>query len=117
MSASGKPYGSAYKTLLRSGNIKFVKKSDGATESLLETMTKGRVYVELNSKNEPGAIHYYDNEGKRRKTIDLDHFHDKKKPHSHGGYYHAEYLGGLSSKERAMVDRVFQLWNNEKNKG
>ena len=44
-------------------------------------------------------------------------YRDKKKPHSHGGYYHAEYLGGLSSKERAMVDRVFQLWNNEKNKG
>lgn len=118
ISNSGNPYNSQYRTVLKDGNIKFVEKREGATESLLETMTKGRVYVELNSKGRLGAIHYYDSENRRTKTIDLDHSHKARQPHVHGGYYHFEYLGGLSEKEKIMVDRVKRIWKDKyKNKG
>lgn len=47
MSVKGRKYGSQYHTVLADGNIKFVEKNDRTSESLMETMTKGRVYVEV----------------------------------------------------------------------
>lgn len=114
VSVNGNIYASQYRTVLASGNIKFVEKREGSTESLLETMTARRVYVEINSRGKPGAIHYFDKKNMRVKTIDLDHRHQGRKPHSHRGYYHDVYVGGMSQKEKRMIDRVYSLWETKK---
>lgn len=114
ISKKGKKYGSEFSTLLKSGNIKFVKYNDSkSAKSPMETMTKGRVYVTVNSENKLKFITYYDTKGKRTKQIDLDRPHDKKSIHTHHGYEHAEFgTTGLSTKEKNMVKRVMEIWNN-----
>ena len=70
----GKPknkYGTQYHTILKSGNIKFVSKNDRNSESLLETMTSGRVYVTVGGKDLLQVV-YFDAQNKRSKTIDLN---------------------------------------------
>lgn len=87
----------------------------------METMTKGRVYVTLDSKGQPKHISYYDKHDKRKKQIDLTHTHfvDGKpvKPHMHKGYFHNE-KGDYepSSKEQKMIDRVLRTWHNKLSK-
>lgn len=121
ISNAGKPYGAEYKTLLKHGNIKFVSRNEGAANAPMETMTKGRVYVTVNSSNEPRFISYYDNSNKRNKTIDLGKDHYGIIPHVHHGYNHNELDGPkgatrLTKKEKEMVVKVMQLWytNNSK---
>ena len=109
-------YGTQYKTLYQSGNIKFVKKNDRNSESLFETMTRGRVYVTVGG-NDLLQIMYYDNENKRTKTIDLTHFHKGTKLHTHHGYEHNENdsikgAANLTPEEKKMVERVRKLWYN-----
>ena len=121
MSKAGKPYGSEYRTVLQSGNIKFVQRIGDSASAPLETMTKGRVYATVNAADEVKYISYYDNENKRTKTIDLDKPHKGISPHVHHGYKHNENDGpkgatGLSTKERKMVDNVLKTWYNRKSK-
>lgn len=109
-------YGTQYKTLYQSGNIKFVKKNTRDSETLFETMTHGRVYVTVGG-NDLLQIMYYDNENKRTKTIDLTHFHEKMSPHTHHGYEHNENDGikgasNFTPAEKKMVERVRKLWYN-----
>lgn len=117
ISEKGNPYGSQYKTVLKSGNIKFVEPQVEKPEPLLETMTRGRVYVLLGKKG-PKSIIYFDNEHKRNKRIDLDHFHKGMKPHTQKGYYGPEGDNGKlgannpTPEEKKMVDRITELWNN-----
>ena len=117
VSDNGNEYGSQYETILKSGNIKFVKQRPGATESLLETRTRGRIYVLIGKKG-PKSIMYYDNAQKRSKRIDLDHSHQKKKPHVQHGYYGTSDKNGkagannLTPEEKKMVDWVEKLWDN-----
>ena len=117
ISKHGKKYGTQYKTIIASGNIKFVQLRKGAQESLLETRTKGRVYV-LVGVNGPKGIMYYDNNLKRSKRIDLDHSHNGMKPHTQHGYYGNDSYNGkfgatkLTTKEKKMVARVKRLWDN-----
>ena len=119
---NGKRYGTEYRTVLKSGNIKFVKYNDStAAKAPLETMTRGRVYVTLNSAGKPAYISYYDTANKRTKTIDLDHFHAGMKPHVHHGYHHNENgspkgASALTPKERRMTERVENLWYNHNHK-
>lgn len=80
VSVKGKAYGTEYATLYQSGNIKFVRYNDGAATAPMETMTKGRVYVTVNEKNELRNISFYDKENKRYKQIDI-----AGKPHQVGG--------------------------------
>ena len=103
---------------LKVSNIKFVKYNDsGSAKSPQETMTKGRVYATVNKNGEVTAITYYDTSGKRSKTLDLNHKHDGKQPHTHHGYNHAEGgTTGLSSKEAALVDFVTKTWYNKHRK-
>lgn len=120
ISDKGKKYGSQYKTLLRDGNIKFVTKTDRTSETLMETMTPGRVYVTVGG-NDLLSIMYFDSENKRVKSIDLDHEHKKMKPHTHHGYRHFENDGpkgaaNLTTEEKKMVERVRGLWYNYLNK-
>lgn len=107
-------YGTQYHTLLESGNIKFVSKNERISESLMETMTKGRVYVTVGGK-ELLQIIYFDKANKRCKTIDLSHPHKGEKPHTHHGYEHNENdslkgFSHLTTEEKKMVERVNQIW-------
>lgn len=120
-SESGKPYGSEYKTLLKTGNIKFIRNVEGSASAPLETMTKGRVYATVNAANEVRYISYYDSTNKRTKTIDLGKPHNGMSPHVHHGYEHAERDGpkgatGLSAKERKMVEFILKTWYNRNGK-
>lgn len=119
MSKYGKSYGSQYHSLLTVGNIRFVEKSSKQSETLMETMTKGRVYA-LIDQGKVKSIYYFDKHNKRSKQIDMTNHHGKS-PHVHHGYEHNEYSSGnepvgLTLKERAMVDRVLKMWENNKRK-
>lgn len=122
ISDKGKIYGTEYSTVLKSGNIKFVKSNEsGSTKTPMETMTKGRVYVTVNNKDKLTAITYYDNDGKRTKQIDLQKAHKGMKPHAHHGYEHNENdskkgARKLTSEERKMVDRINKIWYNNRSK-
>ena len=118
ISVKGKPYGSEYTSLLTVGNIKFVRYNDSkSAKTPQETMTKGRVYVTINEKNKPVSITYYGDDGKRKKSIDLTHAHDGKRPHTHYGYEHDEGgTTGLSTKEKEMVAFVLKTWYNHQGK-
>lgn len=120
VSVKGKPYGSEYRELLREGNIKFVTKNERTSETLMETMTKGRVYVTVGG-NDLLQIIYFDAKNKRTKVIDLDHSHDDTQPHTHHGYYHNENdsargYANLTTEEKEMVARVRKLWYNRRGK-
>lgn len=121
MSAKGKPYGSEYKTVLKAGNVKFVKAVVGSATAPLETMTKGRVYVTVNADDKLKFISYYDKVNKRAKTIDLTKPHEWVLPHTHHGYNHAENnsakgYANLTTEEKKMVARVEKLWDNRNSK-
>lgn len=86
----------------------------------METMTKNRVYVTLSVEGDPKSISYYDKNNKRKKQIDINQSHHGISPHTHHGYYHNEYdspkgCAHLTSKEKAMVDRVTKIWEERKN--
>ena len=119
-SVNGNVYGSQYKTVLQKGNIKFVQKITRTSETLMETKTKGRVYVTVGG-NDLRQIIYFDKDLKRAKTIDLSHSHDGKSPHTHHGYNHnendsAKGYANLTSAENRMVDRVRKIWYNRHSK-
>lgn len=118
MSIKGKKYGNEFKSLYKISNIKFVRYNDSlAAKTPQETMTKGRVYVTVNAKDELTSITYYNKDGKREKTIDLNHAHEGKRPHVHYGYNHSENgTTGLSPKEKKLVDFVKEAWYNRNNK-
>lgn len=115
ISEKGKSYGTEYETLYQSGNIKYVQYNNGSATAPMETMTKGRIYVTVNAKNEIKSISYYDKENKRYKQIDIGHFHlvngAKIDPHTHRGYVHDEYgTYPVTSKEEKMIERVVRTW-------
>ncbi|MBR2836464.1 MAG: hypothetical protein IKE43_12255 [Coriobacteriales bacterium] len=117
MSKYGNPYGSQYHSLLTVGNIKFVEKNSKQSETLMETMTKGRVYVRVDESGKLREIVYFDNNNKRVKQIDLAHLHDGINPHTHHGYEHnendsAKGYSNLTTEEKKMVERVRNIWDN-----
>ena len=119
-SAGGNAYGSQYRTLLEVGNIKFVQKNTRESETLMETMTPGRVYVVVGG-NDLKSVVYFDNENKRVKQIDLDTPHKGVSPHTHHGYWHnekdsAKGYSNLTPEEKAMVDSVQRIWDSYKSK-
>lgn len=105
-SAKGKPYGSEFRTLLKAGDVKFVKQNSAVNaKDPLETMTKGRIYATINDDGKINAISYYGEDGKRIKTINLLHSHEQfKGEHTHIGYYHDEGgTRGLNDDEKKLV--------------
>ncbi|MDE6784123.1 MAG: hypothetical protein K2J26_01915 [Ruminococcus sp.] len=121
ISDKGKPYGTEYTTLYKSGNIKFIKKNEGSSTAPMETMTRGRVYVTVDNKGDLKAITYHDNLNKRNRQIDLDKPHRGMKPHTHHGYIHNENdsekgAANLTTEERQMVDRITKIWYNRDSK-
>lgn len=118
ISKSGNAYGSQYHALLTVGNIKFVSKNERDSETLMETMTRGRVYAHVEG-DDLKSIVYFDNENKRSKQIDIDHSHKGEQPHTHHGYNHnendsAKGAARLTPDEQAMVDRIIRIWENRK---
>lgn len=116
---NGKTYGSEYKSLLTSGNVKYVVALEGNPKAPMETMTQNRVYVTLSKDGEPKYISYYDKDNKRKKQIDLDRPHQGVSPHTHHGYNHRENdsskgFANLTPKEKAMVERVNKVWKEKK---
>ena len=82
ISDKGNKYGTQYHTILQSGNIQFISKNERTSESLMETMAKGRVYVTVGD-NDLLEITYFSKENKRYKTIGIDHPHSGIKLHTH----------------------------------
>lgn len=121
VSAKGKPYGSEFTTVLKSGNIKFVVVNEGQNNAPMETMTEGRIYATVDKKtNELKYISYYDKHNERFKQIDLQHPHNingiMTQPHTHLGYFHNEKgYRDLTEKEKKMVDRIIKTWYNKSN--
>lgn len=122
VSVKGRKYGTEFTTLYQSGNIKFVRYNDTASaKTPQETMTKGRVYVTVNSQNELKSITYYDKNNKRCKQVDItgkSHPIDGQYvlPHTHKGYEHNEKGDFfVSPKEQKMIDRVTKTWYNNLN--
>lgn len=118
ISKAGNKYGSQYHSLFTVGNVKFVSKNSRDSETLMETMTRGRVYAHVEG-DKIKSIVYFDNENKRSKQIDLDHAHAGTVPHAHRGYFHNEgnpvkKFSNLSPDEKEMVDRVTKLWENSR---
>ena len=118
ISVSGKTYGTEFKSMLTSGNIKFVVKLDGNVTAPRETMTNNRVYVTIDEAGNPKYISYYDKENKIKKQIDLDKPHMGVSPHTHHGYNHRENdtakgFSFLDTKERKMVERILEIWKEK----
>lgn len=120
VSAKGKPYGSEYHTVLKDGNIKFVKANDGSATAPLETMTRGRVYVTVNESDQLKFISYYDTSNRRVKQIDLDKPHKGVSPHTHHGYNHSENdsakgFANLTTEEKKLLEKINRIWHNRRN--
>lgn len=119
VSISGKPYGTEFKTLFKSEEIKFVI-PNGANNAKdpLETMTKGRIYATVNGEGEINAINIYGDDGKRIRSINLLHSHNEiTGEHTHIGYFHKEGgTRGLTDEEKKLVARVKRIWYNRHSK-
>jgi len=114
MSAKNNKYGSQYHTVLENGNIKFVRKNNRVSESLLETMTEGRIYVEVGGKDLLRII-AFDKNNRRNHVIERDKLSGEW--HVHNGYYHAEDGKSrhepLNDKDKILLDKVYKLWHNK----
>lgn len=115
-------YGSEYSTVLTVGNIKFVVPNLENTKAPAETMSKCRIYVTIDSKNNPHYISFYDKANKKYKQIDIrgkEHIIDGKPvlPHTHFGYIHDEHGTKVpTAKETAIIDKVLKAWHNRGSK-
>ncbi len=121
MSDKGRPYGSQYRSVLTAGNIKFLlPATKGQPETLMDTMTKGRVYVLIDRKrNVPKSILFFDSKNKRSRQVDLDGRHGGS-AHTHHGYEHNEASPNgkptrPSDKDRKMIARVLKIWQDHVN--
>nr|DAE44586.1 MAG TPA: hypothetical protein [Bacteriophage sp.] len=120
-SIKGEKYGTEYHAVKRNGsalvigNVKFIKQNKkGSSTAPMETMTKGRVYAFIDSGNRLNSIIYFNENLKRKKSINLLHGHKNiKGAHTHEGYLHDENgTHRLTAKERRMVARVTKIWYN-----
>lgn len=121
ISDKGKLYGTEYTALYQSGNMKFIIPKEGANSAPLETMTKRRIYVNINQETmQPKSISFYDKNNKRFKQIDLDHYHKidgkPEKPHTQYGYYHDGKAYKLNAEEQKTVDKALKAWYNRNSK-
>lgn len=118
-SKQGNSYGSQYDTIHSVGNIKFVKKNSRDSETIMETMTQGRVYAVVGG-SEVISVVYFDKNNKRNKQIDIDKPHNGVQPHTHYGYFHNENgspkgASKPTAKEKKLVDMVIKEWENFNN--
>lgn len=106
-------YGTQYNTLLKAGNIKFVSKVSRQSEALMETMTAGRVYVEVGGKDLLRIISF-DEKNKRNRVIERDKRTGKW--HVHNGYFHAEKGTSqhepLNDDDKKLLAKAQRVWHN-----
>jgi hypothetical protein len=115
VSDKGLKYGTEFKSLLRVDNIKFVQYRLSASAKIpLETMSAGRnrVYVLVNRRKVLKSIIFYNNQGKKRRQIDLEHRKNHGfSPHVHIGYEHSGKAYKLTKGDKAYVEKVRKIWN------
>lgn len=115
ISKAGNKYGTQYHTVLQDGNIKFVNKVKRQSETLMETMTEGRVYVEVGG-NDLLRIVFFDENNKRNHVIERDKRNNKW--HVHNGYLHNDKGVAdhepLSDDDKKILEKVKRLWHNHK---
>lgn len=115
ISKDGNKYGTQYHTVLQDGNIKFVNKVKRQSETLMETMTEGRVYVEVGGKDLLRIV-FFDENNKRNHVIERDKRTGEW--HAHSGYLHNE--DGIADHEplndddKKILAKVKRLWHNHK---
>ena len=119
---NGKKSGTECRTLLQYGNINFIKYNvANQSSSPMETMTKGRVYVEVTKENKLKNIVRFDENNLRSSQIDLDHYHKinsiPSKPHVHVGYLHNEKGDRkVTKQEKKLIELVKKIWDNNNGK-
>ncbi len=97
--------------------MKLVVGNGKDAETLVETMTPGRMYALVNGKNgNLKSVMFFDPGLMRTRRIDLDHYHLKAKPHVHDGYLEGTFRASLSDEERSAVDRAISLWETYRRK-
>ena len=103
-------YGEEYTTLLQHGRIKFVTVANphDSVTSPRETRTQGRIYVTV-GKGKPKCITFYQNDGRKRVQIDLDHLHHGECPHKHIGYNHGKD-GKLTASDKKLIEQIKKIW-------
>jgi hypothetical protein len=106
-------YGSQYHTILESENIKFVTKNTRDSETLMETQTPGRIYVEVGGKDLLRVV-FFDKDNRRNHVIERDKRTNEW--HTHNGYLHSEYGGAqhepLSDDDKQILAKIKKLWYN-----
>ena len=114
ISDKGNKHGSQYHKVLENENIKFVSKNNRTSETLMETMTKGRIYVEVGGE-ELLRIVSFDENNKRKHVIERDKRSGEW--HVHNGYFHSEYgkfqHESLSDSDKSLLEKVRKLWYNK----
>lgn len=111
--SSSSDYGREYSTVLIKGNnVKFVKRNKKGANAPLETKTKNRVYATVDEDSRVKYISFYDKQGKRTKTIDIDYRPNEPhgKYHAHDGYYHTGKDRPLSKKEKRILHQTLAYW-------
>lgn len=105
-------YGSEFRCILQFRRIKFVTiRSEVEKPRVpLETRTPKRIYVLVGRKGQLKAISFYDSEGRRRLQIDLDHEHNKHKPHRHEGYDMHGEGEELRASEKRLLTIIERIW-------
>ena len=117
ISKYGNPYGSQYHTVLQYENIKFVQKNNRQSETLMDTMTKGREYVEVGGNDLLRIITFGDN---NERNVVLER--DKRTGvwHKHLGYLHAErgkeVHEPLSDADKKHIEEIKRIWYNRNRK-
>lgn len=113
VSKKGRTYGTQYHMVLEVDNIKFVAKETRQSETLMETMTKGRIYVETGG-DDLLRIVQFDEDNKRNYVIERDKRSDLW--HVHKGYEHTEYSekhwDPLTESDKELLAKVQRLWYN-----
>ena len=106
-------YGTQYHTVTQAGNIKFVEKNFRQAEHLMETMTKGRVYVQVGGDKLLRVV-FFDKHNKRDRVLEYDKRH--KEWHVHTGYFHKENSilehEPLTREDKIILERIKKKWHN-----
>ena len=108
-------YGSQYHTLLEHENIKFVTKNTRNSETLMETMTPGRVYAEVGGSDLLRIV-FFDENNKRNHVIERDKRTNEW--HTHNGYFHAENGAAqhepLRESDKEVLAKIKKVGYNKK---
>lgn len=121
MSIAGRKYGTEYKTLHQTGNVKYIRYNlSMASKNPFETKATNRIYAIVNFQDEVKSIVFFDSNGMKSKEIDITgRAHkingERVLPHAHLGYNHGENgTRKLTEEEQARVDTILNEWYNFK---